>query len=75
VGLSGHIFVVPRFPSKSGLMHKHIVKHIGFGFIFGALVPNISCPNYRKHVVPVSVRTNTQTSRENISWRGGLNIS
>jgi hypothetical protein len=28
VGLSGHIFVVPRFPSKSGLLHKHIVKHI-----------------------------------------------
>jgi hypothetical protein len=28
VGLSGHIFVVPRFPSKSGLMNKHIVKHI-----------------------------------------------
>ena len=27
VGLSGHIFVVPRFPSKSGLIHKHIVKH------------------------------------------------
>jgi hypothetical protein len=26
VGLSGHIFVVPRFPSKSGLIHKHIVK-------------------------------------------------
>jgi hypothetical protein len=30
VGLSGHIFVVPRFPSKSGLMNKHIVKHIHF---------------------------------------------
>jgi hypothetical protein len=30
VGLSGHIFfvLVPRFPSKSGLMNKHIVKHI-----------------------------------------------
>jgi hypothetical protein len=32
VGLSGHIFVlVPRFPSKSGLMNKHIVKHIVLG--------------------------------------------
>jgi hypothetical protein len=28
VGLSGHIFVVSRFPSKSGLIHKHIVKHM-----------------------------------------------
>ena len=37
VGLPGHIFVVPRFPSKSGLIHKHIVKHIGlvwFGGLF-----------------------------------------
>jgi hypothetical protein len=31
----GIIFVVPRFPSKSGLIHKHIVKHIVF-FIFGS---------------------------------------
>jgi hypothetical protein len=31
VGFSGHIFVVPRFPSKSGLIHKHIVKHIDGG--------------------------------------------
>jgi hypothetical protein len=30
VGLSGHSvpFLVPRFPSKSGLIHKHIVKYI-----------------------------------------------
>jgi hypothetical protein len=30
VGLSGHSvsFLVPRFPSKSGLIRKHIVKHI-----------------------------------------------
>jgi hypothetical protein len=26
--LGAHFFVVPRFPSKSGLIHKHIVKHI-----------------------------------------------
>ena len=30
MGLSGPSvsFLVPRFPSKSGLIHKHIVKHI-----------------------------------------------
>jgi hypothetical protein len=36
VGLSGHIFVVPRFPSKSGLIHKHIVKHIADLFFLHA---------------------------------------
>jgi hypothetical protein len=33
--LPGHIFVVPRFPSKSGLIHKHIVKHIRANISYG----------------------------------------
>jgi hypothetical protein len=62
VGLSGHSVsffqvLVPRFPSKSGLIHKHIVKHIvyvlcgslgGHCFIFSPLLP-------------VQVRTNRST--------------
>jgi hypothetical protein len=54
VGLSGHIFVVPRFPSKSGLMHKHIVKHI---FVKKSVfVKHIALQTYRvKHIVKLVV--------------------
>jgi hypothetical protein len=41
--LSGHIFVVPWFPSKSGLIHKIIVKiivnpgnSVHFGILYGS---------------------------------------
>jgi hypothetical protein len=42
VGLSGHIFAVPRFPSKSGLIHKHTVKTYRSGIIYYryAIVPS-----------------------------------
>jgi hypothetical protein len=52
VGLSGHIssretnsvsFLVPRIPSKFGLIHKHIVKHIVAG-IDANISWNISMP-------------------------------
>jgi hypothetical protein len=60
---------VPRFPSKSGLIHKHIVKHIVnlflffvvARFIFGAPFP---CKSGLVHKHTVEVWTNTQTYRE-----------
>jgi hypothetical protein len=46
-------------PSKSGLIHKHIVKHIERSCRVFILVPCIFGA-----LVPVQVRTNTQTYRE-----------
>jgi hypothetical protein len=45
--------------SKSGLMNKHIVKHIVLGLV--GLMPSLGCP------IPVQVRTNKQTYRETLA--------